>query len=469
MAPRLDFSPLYSRPAPSAFQMGLSNIGGIMTAMMERRRREQELEAEQAAKAQELQFRQDQEKRLVARQEAQDKQAEARATAQEQRDQQAQRIKGYEAVSKAKTPQERAFLAQLYGGTVEQAKPNYLANPEDPLGPNIDFLENVQDSPNRRVSVGGYEIDGPEDPLGFSYGINPEHERRTQQAARTQVMTMPGGQPINLPDPEEEEDHFTRLERQISMLPPGSPQQQDALMRLREARALQLDPKATYGSLQDGRTMAQRAELASRRGRGGGGAGKPSDVRGDFTAFRGAATQWETAANVDKLTDAWDKFRELSSNVEDANRSGDTISRKSALYQAARYITGPGVLTPAEFENTVQRTGGSIGSLLTELEKRKSGDISDIEAAALEKFVTNAKSAVQRRAANAVKDYDRRFGAGLAAKNPTMKEERDAYRSSLLQRFEIADPSAPQGNAVGIPKALMKPADLERLNGIKVR
>jgi hypothetical protein len=274
MAPRIDFSPLYNRPAPSAFQTGLSNIGGIMTAMMERRRREQELEAEQAAKAAELQFRRDQESRIVARQEAQDKQAEARATAQAQRDQQAQNIKGYEAVSKAKTPQERAFLAQLYGGTVEQAKPNYSVGEHDPLK-DIDFLENVQDSPNRRVSVGGYEIDVPEDPLGFSYGINPEHERRTQQAARTQVMTMPGGQPINLPAPEEEEDIYEGAKQAIGMFPPGSLQQAELLRQIELSKRLRLDAKGTYGAVNDvqqrqasernARIMAARQEQQFRR------------------------------------------------------------------------------------------------------------------------------------------------------------------------------------------------------------
>jgi hypothetical protein len=257
---RLDLSPLYNRPAPSAFQTGLSNIGGIMTAMMERRRREQELAAEQEAKAAELQFRRDQESRIVARQEAQDKQAEARATAQEQRDQHAQRIKGYEAVSKAKTPQERAFLAQLYGGTVEQAKPDYSAGPDDPLG-TIDFLENVEEDDSS--------------PLGFSYGINPEHERRTQQAARTQVMTMPGGQPINLPAPEEEEDIYEGAKQAIGMFPPGSLQQAELLRQIELSKRLRLDAKGTYGAVNDvqqrqasernARIMAARQEQQFRR------------------------------------------------------------------------------------------------------------------------------------------------------------------------------------------------------------
>ena len=248
---------LLLRRGPDPAAQGMRGLGGILEAMMLRKRREQEFAAEQAAKAQELQFRRDQESRLTKRQEMMDERDNTRESAREQRETQGQRIKGYEAVSKAKTPQARAFLAQLYGGTVEQAKPDYSAGPDDPLG-SIDFLENVEEDESS--------------PLGFSYGINPEHERRTQEAARTQVMTMPGGQPINLPDPEQEEDHFSRLERQIAMLPPGSPQQMDALMRLREARALQLDPKATYGSMQDGRQMAQRDALAARRRRGGGSA-----------------------------------------------------------------------------------------------------------------------------------------------------------------------------------------------------
>lgn len=447
--PRIDTSPLFMPPRPSALSQGMGQVGDIMTALMQRRREQERQAILDQQKAEELQFRKDQEERLTKRQTSLDEREENRLNRQDQHQQRSAIAEAY-----TKNPAAIPAIAQLYGGSVAPKKPNYT-NENDPLGPEIPMLSDVQEDDSY---------------LGFNYGMNPEHERRTQEAAGKQVVSMPGMEPIELPTQPQSPQHFAKLRAVLQGMGPG-PEQALALRSLEQSEALGLDPHKTNEALEAVRADQRMRDLAAQRRKGGGrgGAGKPSDVRGDFTAFRGAATQWETVANVDKLTDAWDKFRELSSNVEDANRSGDTISRKSALYQAARYITGPGVLTPAEFENTVQRTGGSIGSLLTELEKRKSGDISDIEAAALEKFVTNAKNAVQRRAANAIKDYDRRFGSGLVSTNPTMKAERDAYRNSLLQRFEIQDPSASQGNAVGVPKALMKPADMERLNRIKVR
>jgi hypothetical protein len=328
---RLDLSPLYNRPAPSAFQAGLSNIGGIMTAMMERRRREQELAAEQEAKAAELQFRRDQEKRLTKRQEMLDDREDTREAARDQRDQHAQRIKGYEAVSKAKTPQERAFLAQLYGGTVEQAKPDYSAGPDDPLG-TIDFLENVEEDDSS--------------PLGFSYGINPEHERRTQQAARTQVMTMPGGQPINLPDPEQEEDIYEGAKQAIGMFPPGSLQQAELLRQIELSKRLRLDAKGTYGAVNDvqqrqasernARIMAARQEQQFRR------QGERDDDREAAAARKKLQALQNRANDADRELAIQEEIIDRNGGVPVAGKDRELYDQSLKRYASAQALVESG-------------------------------------------------------------------------------------------------------------------------------
>jgi len=167
---------------------------------------------------------------------------------------------------------------------------------------------------------------------------------------------------------------------------------------------------------------------------------RADNERADVQAFEGAYQKWEGANNVDKLTDAYDKFREMSANTDNFTRDGSTIDLRSALYQTARYITGPGVLTPQEYQNTVSKTTGAIGSALTKLQQNLDGAIDEKEFEALRKFVKNAEGAIKRRGSAAVRVFDKKFGGSYYER--TAPGEVARARQALIERFGADDPKA---------------------------
>lgn len=165
---------------------------------------------------------------------------------------------------------------------------------------------------------------------------------------------------------------------------------------------------------------------------------KVDDKRQDVSAYSVEYTRWEKSNNVDKLNDAYDKFSEMQNAVRAYREKGDVISQRSALYQAARYISGPGVLTDQELQNTVQRTGGLAASALTKIQKGLDGSISKPEEAALGKFVDNANIALRNRAIAKVRNFDQRYHGKNYFSQQVPDEVRGA-RSSLMERFGISD------------------------------
>lgn len=340
-----------------------------------------------------------------------------------------QRQKGASAAIDAytKNPQSLPFVAQAYGGKVEDV----MDEPPPPTAPALAGLD--------------------EDPTAA-----PAMRQATPTGKKR--LTMPGAGPIEF-SPPADDDYHDRMLATLDQLQPGPSVQmlRTAIEQQRAAKVSGREGLEDFRGVQEGVRRADlQRELTRLRGSRSGGI-TPSkaadDRRADYTAFRSAAKDWESAANIDKLTDAYDKFSEMMANVNDAKASGDVISERSALYQAARYITGPGVLTPQEYENTVSNTGGLVTSALTKLTKAQEGDISEPEKKALEKFVSNANKAVQRRAQKALAGFDRRFGAGLAAENPTMRGEAAAYRKELQSRFGLSDSQAMQRGSGGHDEA----------------
>lgn len=248
MAHRLDTSGLFRQLPPSAFQQGMAGVGGILEALMERRRMAARQAIEDQQKADELQFRRDQESRLIKRQEFLDEREENRLNRQDERETRSALTEAY-----TKNPNALPAIAQLHGGSVRQAQPNYT-NENDPLGPEIPMLSDVQEDDSY---------------LGFSYGMNPEHERRTKEAAGKRIVSIPGMQDMELQAPQAAENHFSRIKSFIAQMPDG-PDKAMALRSIGQSEALGLDPHKTNEALEAARADQRMRDLAGQRRKGGG-------------------------------------------------------------------------------------------------------------------------------------------------------------------------------------------------------
>ena len=168
---------------------------------------------------------------------------------------------------------------------------------------------------------------------------------------------------------------------------------------------------------------------------------KADDERAAATAWGTAYSKWEKNANVDKLTDGMSKFVDMRNGIDAYRNGGDVISMRGAMYNAARLITGPGVLTQQEFDNTVQSTSGILASALTKVRKNLDGTLSEPEAQAIENFVTNQSAAIKLVAAAKVRNFDKRFQGGYYAK--AAPDEVLSERAALLDRFGLTDEEMP--------------------------
>jgi hypothetical protein len=174
---------------------------------------------------------------------------------------------------------------------------------------------------------------------------------------------------------------------------------------------------------------------------------REDNERADVGAFENAATKWEKANNVGKLTDDFDTFTKMKANVDNYKHQRDTVGLKGALYGAARYITGPGVLTAQEYGNTVTNTAGWSAALETKIRNGLQGEISPDEYAALEKFVDNANQTIRARAIRAIRTFDTKHANSRYMR--TVPDEVAGYRDALIGRFglnpeEVGAPPAPK-------------------------
>lgn len=159
--------------------------------------------------------------------------------------------------------------------------------------------------------------------------------------------------------------------------------------------------------------------------------------RQDATAFSNIHNQWAKTQNVDVLIDAVDTTRKLTDSVESYRRNGDVISQRDALYSIARAITGPGVLTAQEYQNTSVGTAGLLGSFMSKMQKGLTGEISAQEQAAVEKFVSNAQRTMRAKAVKAVRNFDTRFGNTRWMRN--VPEEVQSQRASMMDRLGVTE------------------------------
>jgi len=207
----------------------------------------------------------------------------------------------------------------------------------------------------------------------------------------------------------------------------------------------------------------ERAALERARRPKGGGSGlnwrrqgaAEDDARADVSAFGQEYSRFESHAMVKQATEAHNKAQDA---IEFIN-GGGTIGERAALYQVARGITGPGVLTQQEFDATVKNTGGLLESALSKLRQKADGRISEGEAQALFHFVKVQASAAKRKGLEAVKSFDARFGpkSRHASKVPG---EIENQRAELAMRFGISPEELPPSPLAAAPASGDKNADL---------
>jgi len=197
---------------------------------------------------------------------------------------------------------------------------------------------------------------------------------------------------------------------------------------------------------------AEKNRLARAR-RGGGRGDKPmtpgekvDNERAAVTGFSGEYDKWEKHTNVDKLTDQYDLFGGMSASAKAYRDKGDIINQRKALYEAARFITGPGILRQEEYDNTVRKTAGWSETLATKIQQNLQGDISEAEWAAMEKFVASAEGTIKQKAIRAVKNFDKKFNdKNFYRRN--VPDDVAGSRAALMERFGLTDEDVAGGDA----------------------
>jgi len=128
----------------------------------------------------------------------------------------------------------------------------------------------------------------------------------------------------------------------------------------------------------------------------------------------------------------------MAASAKAYREKGDVINQRKALYEAARFITGPGILRQEEYDNTVRKTSGWSDAIATKIRQNLYGDISDAEWAAMETFVANANSTLRNKAVRAVKNFDRKYhDKDFYRRN--VPDQVSGARQSLLERFGLAE------------------------------
>ncbi len=183
-----------------------------------------------------------------------------------------------------------------------------------------------------------------------------------------------------------------------------------------------------------------RMERANRpRGKGGGNDRfkAADDARADNNAFRVAYNDWEKESGVNVLTSSLNQIKKSESAVSSYRKNGDTIGVKDALYSTARAITGVGVLTQQEYDNTVRNTAGLSQAILTKIFNKTSGEISDGEAQALERYITAVKAAIKEKAKDQLGNYKVRFEDPESYEFTTAGKQVGVAKRALMQRFDL--------------------------------
>lgn len=159
--------------------------------------------------------------------------------------------------------------------------------------------------------------------------------------------------------------------------------------------------------------------------------------QGWATKWDAAYDRWEKQRDVDKLSLSYDNLQTLTQQMAAYDAQKDIVSLKSVLFKTAREIVGVGVLTDAEFNNTVQGTAGLFASFMSKMEKGLNGDVNEAEVNAMRKFVRNSNRILREKAVGAVKNFDARYRNSTWVKRAA--DDVAASREGLLDRFGLSD------------------------------
>lgn len=429
----LDLSSLTGPTAPSGTERGTRLLTDVLDAIAQRRQQkqiaDQQLAAQQAQQDAAMQFNQQK-----LEQDARFKQQDDERAEQIRQDQAAQ-------MKAQRELKEREDMAAALKESFSMARePGGAANVPAYLG-----LRGIKVAPPEAPPAEPV----PEDPAAFAPQDDPMHGIQPMQSlpqpARPKApegvleMQGPGGikSQLNLQPLTPE----ARRQALLAILPPDSPDRA-ALERIADTEgAGAFKPGAAGMALQSsaegrlGREAAkERAHITAARRDEMSAGEKARNAMAKVGAFNTEQERWQGQQKVDKLQEAYSAWRTGSDNISSYKRDKDIVALRSALYQTARTITGPGVLTAQEYSNTVSATAGWTEELKTKIQKGLSGGISDAEYAAMEKFIAHAGKALRKRAAEKVRNFDKRF-QGSPNYPP---EEVSAAREALAQGFGLS-------------------------------
>ena len=169
----------------------------------------------------------------------------------------------------------------------------------------------------------------------------------------------------------------------------------------------------------------------------------------DDRLFNDEMKEWEKTEGLPQEGVDHRAFDKQRSAINAMQKGGkNAVLQKGVMYPIARYITGPGVLTDAEFNTTMGNLSGLWGQLKTKLEQKAFGTIEDQEWAVVRQAADEYRRISIERATRALENFPGRFqfpgnkwvGLGLGP-------EVEARRKSLYHRFGIPVPKDSKASA----------------------
>lgn len=446
----VDFSPLTGPVADNGTTKGLAAFGDALEAVLQRRamlqRQQQEIAAQKQAaalvdqrqremQAAQLEQQQEQQKRIAEHERATEANAKRTLDIQERTHQAATMGKVPDMVAKGQGAAVPSLLAAAGAQVSQKPVPDELRRPiENPMAAmqGVPFMGAMGDA--------GAAVAAP---------LEAQRQKDVRGYDNKAVVDFGGGRTSDLDmGPLGPEARAEMMRKSLAGLPADNPfvaQAQKAIPVLTGGGMIKPGDEnniyrdATREAAADARSI--RAANAQR------GARDPRLKQSIVTGWEGAYTHWEDNANVNKLTDVKTVADRASGLIDQYHKSGATISQRAALYQTARDITGPGVLTENEFKKTVTGTTGFLGYLKSKAAQFEAGDISDQEMQALENYIKDSQAIIRKKAAAAVHNFDTRFGPKTQY-GSQVPEDVGASRSALIDRFGL-QPSDLEGHKKG--------------------
>jgi hypothetical protein len=272
----IDASPLFRQPAPSPLSQGISGIGNVLDAIIQRRQQKEMARMQQEAQATQARLDREAQRSHWDQIDARERDRLAGEERQRQGKTRAEMAGALAEDYQKNQGRNAALIAQGYGGKLEDVMEPTTVDPRAPALADID-----------------------EDPSA------PPVQTRATGRKR---VALPGSEAFEFEPPPASPagGHFEKLRAQLMSMPP-SPLREVELRRLAEAEAAGLDPKGTISHVEDERQRRQgernsyiSAGLAERRAATAGAeADRRADERDKDAARKKVAALADKAANAD--------------------------------------------------------------------------------------------------------------------------------------------------------------------------